>query len=118
VVQNICLNDLIDHHLSNLDELIQIKKITVRKLYNEVLSTKMNPFLADMLLENLIVNAIRHNCSPGYMSITIESSKLEITNTGNELWIETEKLFQRFTRGSQKSQSLGLGLPIVKAICD
>lgn len=118
VVRDICINKLIDNHLSHLDELIQIKEIKVRKSYQEILYTKMNPFLADMLLENLIVNAIKHNHNLGFISITIGQTRLIISNSGNEPMKNPEKLFQRFFKGNQKSQSLGLGLSIAKAICD
>lgn len=118
VVQNLCINTLIDNHIANLGELIQIKEIKVRKLYQETLYAKMNPFLADILFENLIVNAIKHNHNQGFISITLGQHLLIISNSGNKPLNGTEKLFQRFVKGNQKSQSLGLGLPIVKAICD
>ncbi|MEK6783075.1 MAG: HAMP domain-containing sensor histidine kinase [Bacteroidota bacterium] len=117
-VGNICVNELIDNHLSNLDELIKIKEIKVRKSYQEIIYTKMNPFLAEILFENLIVNAIKHNNSLGFISITLGPKLLIISNSGNNPTNNTDKIFQRFVKGNQKSQSLGLGLPIVKAICD
>jgi signal transduction histidine kinase len=118
VVENICVNDLVERHLANFEDLVNMKKISVRKLYHDILSIKMNPFLADILFENLIVNAIKHNCSPGFLGITIDLNKIQISNTGEDLMQEPEKLFNRFVKGNHKSHSLGLGLPIVKAICD
>jgi signal transduction histidine kinase len=117
-VENISVNDLMDRHLSSLDELIHMKKITVKRLYRDVLSIKMNPYLAEIFLENLIVNSIKHNCTPGFISISIDANMLSISNAGAEPMIEPDRLFQRFTRANHKSQSLGLGLSIVKAICD
>jgi signal transduction histidine kinase len=117
-VENICVNDLIEGQLASLGELIQIRKITVRRLYLDRLSIKMNRYLADILFENLITNSIKHNLSPGFMSITINSEKIQISNSGEMPRVSRDKLFDRFTKGNQKSKSLGLGLPIIKAICD
>lgn len=115
LVEKLALNHLIDRHLESLDELIQMKKITIRKEYDGSVYIKMNPFLADIMIENLIVNGLKHNFSPGLMSITIEREKLRISNTGRKSTLDPNRLFQRFA-GS--NGSLGLGLAIVKAICD
>jgi signal transduction histidine kinase len=117
-VDNICANDLVENQLGNLEELIKMKQISVRKFYHEKLPMKMNRHLADILFENLITNSIKHNFSPGFMSITIDSNKIQISNTGEEPRLQPDALFNRFTKGDHKSKSLGLGLPIIKAICD
>jgi hypothetical protein len=39
-------------------------------------------------------------------------------NTGQSSGENASRLFQRFIKSNPKSQSLGLGLSIVKAICD
>jgi signal transduction histidine kinase len=78
----------------------------------------MHPYLAEMLVENLIINAIKHNVSPGKILISIRNNELEVSNTGPSEVANTEKLFQRFTKANSKSSSLGLGLSIIKAICD
>jgi signal transduction histidine kinase len=117
-VADICVNDLVDSRLEGLEEVIEIKKITVQRNYVNRISTKMNQFLADILLENLIVNAIKHNHPGGHIRITTEDTHFSIVNTGEEPGNEPEKLFQRFVKANQKSHSLGLGLSIVKAICE
>ncbi|MBS1976399.1 MAG: HAMP domain-containing histidine kinase [Bacteroidetes bacterium] len=117
-VSDICVNDLIDHRLNGLEELIQMKNLTVEKQYDYRLRTKMNPYLADILFENLIVNAIKHNQPDGRIRIHITEGKISIANSGEPPRVAPDKLFGRFVKDNQKSSSLGLGLPIVKAICD
>jgi len=118
VVESFCVNDLIEGRLSSLSELIQIRKIAISRIYYAKLVTKMNPYLAEILFENLITNCIGHNLSPGFISITIDSNKVQFTNPGEDPKLEPGKLFGRFAKGNQKSKSPGLGLPIVKAICE
>lgn len=117
-VENIKIDELIDESLSHFDELIRIKSIAVEKLCSDTVSVKMHPYLAEMLVENLIINAIKHNVSPGKIIISIKKNLLEIANTGPSEVANTEKLFQRFVKTNSNSSSLGLGLSIVKAICD
>jgi signal transduction histidine kinase len=117
-VKNVRIDELVQASLFHFDELIRIKSITVEKLYRETTSVTMHPYLAEMLVENLIINAIKHNVSPGKIIISIGKDTLAIANTGTVSAIDTEKLFQRFVKTNSSSSSLGLGLSIVKAICD
>ena len=117
-VVDICVNDMIDYRLESLEELIQMKNITVRKNYFTRRWMKMNVYLADILFENLIVNSIKHNHQSGAIVITINPGYFLIANSGEVPPVETEKLFSRFSKSNKKSLSLGLGLSIAKAICD
>ncbi|HWB25658.1 MAG TPA: HAMP domain-containing sensor histidine kinase [Chitinophagaceae bacterium] len=73
--------------------------------------------LMEILLGNLISNAIRHNVQQGYIIITIKDNRLVIQNSGKQSSLDTQKLFQRFHKESDNANSIGLGLEIVKKIC-
>lgn len=117
-VLDISVNDIINGILSSFEELIKIKSISIERDYHQLLQIKMHPYLAEMLFENLIVNSIKHNTSPGTISISTYNDRIEITNTGQSSGENASRFFQRFIKSNPKSQSLGLGLSIVKAICD
>lgn len=117
-VEKVCINDLIDHRLADLSDLILIKSISLQRNYRQVLNVAMHPYLAEMLLENLVVNSIKHNTSPGTIQIATDHHRLEMSNTGSQMQANAEKFFRRFVKGNPNSQSLGLGLSIVKAICE
>jgi len=116
--EEININTALDRHLENLEELIQINNISITKEYLDKIRVTMNPFLADILLENLITNAIRHNVTGGSIIIRTEMEGLTISNTGAEPSGDPGTLFQRFVKVNKKSNSLGLGLSIVKGISD
>ena len=118
VVEDINLNEITDRQLNDLEDLIKIKGIEVKREYHNHIVFKMNPFLADILFENLIVNAIKHNKAEGIISVTIRDRQLIISNTGEAPRRDPSQLFQRFVKSNSKSHSLGLGLSIVKAILD
>jgi signal transduction histidine kinase len=109
---------LIENQLESLEDLIESKGIKVIKYFDENLILQMNPYLAEIMLANLIKNAIRHNLNDGYLIIKIEKDFICISNSGNELKISKELLFERFHKQSSAPESLGLGLAIVQKICE
>lgn len=78
----------------------------------------MHPVLADMLWSNLFQNAVLHNTKNGKIRVRLTESKLMISNTGPGLDINPDELFKRFRKADQNSQSIGLGLSIIKRIAD
>jgi signal transduction histidine kinase len=116
--QPIDFTALIHEKILSLEELIKIKSILLECDLNEKIQINLNPDLADILLNNLLSNAIRHNFENGKIYISLTSSKFIIKNTGNPPEIPTVQLFERFKKGIQSSDSIGLGLAIIKQICD
>ena len=77
----------------------------------------MNAYLTDILLNNLLGNAIRHNYERGTLNIVLRQEFLQISNTGAPLSFDPSTIFDRFTKGGH-SEGTGLGLAIAKQICD
>jgi hypothetical protein len=78
----------------------------------------MDPILADVFVVNLIKNAITHNIENGVITIEINGNELKISNTGEKLDLSDKNIFDRYTAFSKKSGSLGLGLSLIKKICE
>jgi signal transduction histidine kinase len=93
------------------------KNINITYATSEPVFIEVNPILFDVLITNLISNAFRH--ADEFSTIAIEWSKNHITisNAGNPLE-NPEKIFQRFHRESRTTMGHGLGLSIVKKVCD
>jgi signal transduction histidine kinase len=108
---------MIDFQLESLEDLIISKKISVIKRLENDGTIHMNPYLAEILLVNLIKNAVRHNISSGELIIELTKDKLTIANSGAPLQMDPELLFKRFHKASSSPESLGLGLAIVQKIC-
>ncbi|MGH2645222.1 MAG: sensor histidine kinase, partial [Chitinophagaceae bacterium] len=79
-----------------------------------------NPVLADILISNLVNNAILHTPTDGEIRIICGNEKVEISNSGQPLPFQAEDIFHRFQKGNhpKASEGNGLGLAIVKQICD
>ena len=108
----------INFHLDNFEEIIQSKNISVHKNYKNPLAVWADSNLISIMLLNLLKNSIFHNLPSGTIEVMTESKSLTIKNSGKKLDINQEDLFKRFTKSSNRPDSLGLGLAIVKKICD
>lgn len=98
---------------------IEIKNITIEKEIVENAVINFNPLLAEILINNLLQNAIRHNVDDGgIIRIKAENNSVSISNTSNEYVLATDTLYKKFTKSAKSKNSIGLGLNIVKAICD
>lgn len=115
--EEIHLASFIRNKLNMLDEIIQQKKISVTVQADDNVHLKMNTSLADLLFDNLIGNALKHNIENGFIKISIQRNQFSISNSGEPIQIPSEKLFDRFVKNDLSSDSLGLGLAMVKQIC-
>ncbi|KAA0989876.1 sensor histidine kinase [Dyadobacter aurulentus] len=112
------LTVLVQDKLKDYEDILNHKRITVHIKEEGSFHWVMSPTLADIFLSNLLSNAIRHNYIGGTLNIESGPDLLSISNTGANLNIDPERLFERFKKESGSPESLGLGLAIVKEICD
>jgi len=99
-------------------ELAELKEIHVATEIETEVLINMDSVLAEILFSNLLQNAVKHNVTKGSIRIELNQKNFSITNTGIEPEESPEKYFFRFKKNNQSSDSLGLGLSIVKKICD
>tara|TARA_R110002073_G_scaffold57778_4_gene146655 strand:- start:59753 stop:61033 length:1281 start_codon:yes stop_codon:yes gene_type:complete len=116
--ENVNLSELLTHKLETYNDFILQKKLNVEKEIERAVVLNTNATMVDMLITNLISNSIRHNIEKGFITIKLTKKHLHISNTGNELSISPETLFNRFKKASSSADSSGLGLAIVKKICE
>lgn len=116
--EEVSLLDIIREQLELLYPLIEDKNLVINIESKESPSLKMNRSLAHTLIQNLLKNAIRHNIHNGYINISYSNHQLEIHNSGKALDVHPDELFHRFRKNSSHPQSLGIGLSVVKRICD
>jgi signal transduction histidine kinase len=112
----VALAPLIGEKLLQLEDLVGSRQLEIHTSLDRT-SARMNAYLADILLNNLLTNAIRHNLDGGRIDIRLEENELSVVNTGPALGFDPATIFDRFTRGSH-SGGTGLGLAIVRQICD
>jgi len=93
------------------------KDIRIERSIGSELILEANKTLIEIMLTNLILNAVRHNISGGELSISLLGFLLAISNPGEHA-LDADKVFQRFSSASVETPGSGLGLAIVSQICN
>ena len=112
-------NAKIRHQMEMLTEVYESKGINVHLYEKGQWTLRANDELIASLVSNLLRNAYLHNEPQGTIDIYIKEGALSVANTGGDEPLDASRLFDRFYRGQHgKQHSNGLGLSIVKAICE
>ncbi|MEO7444866.1 MAG: HAMP domain-containing sensor histidine kinase, partial [Ferruginibacter sp.] len=115
--ENIPLTTIVTHLLQQYKNAIAEKglKIHAEEMGDALLIA--NPVMIEMLISNLLVNAIRHNIKNGLIKISFVNNLFTISNSGKPGALDKSKLFQRFQKQAAMGESLGLGLALAHQIC-
>jgi signal transduction histidine kinase len=116
--KKVSLKQITVNGLDNYKEIMQLKKIKVEMDASDEALVEMNDMLAEVLISNLLSNAVRFNINGGFIKCHIDIMFLIITNSGLAMITNPEDLFKRFHKNSDNPQSVGLGLSIVKEIAE
>ncbi len=117
-VSSVRVNDIIKEVIPYFTEQAESKKLTIEMDFKNIISLNANKVLAEIMINNLLLNAIRHNIENGEIIIKLEANSLSIANTGAEKALDGHTVFERFRKNSTDARSSGLGLAIAKEICD
>lgn len=110
------LDQLVNQSIEILQEHFQQKNILLDYHIVENVRANGNIALTEILINNLLINAIRHTAKDGFINIKLTSRYLEVRNSGNNK-LDSGLLFKRFSRSSANNNGSGLGLAIIKEIC-
>ena len=115
--RNINMNAQISQFLEMYNELLMERSIKVESSDKGTFMIEMHPILAEQLVNNILINAVKYNHDNGKIEICTTKSEIKVKNTfeGN---IPDGNLFEKYRHSSFTNDSSGLGLAIVKNICD
>jgi signal transduction histidine kinase len=116
-LEEIPLKERIEDKLQQFRELWQTSGITVSSRLSPAI-IRASPELIDILLNNLFSNASNHNTPHGDIDIELHPRQLTISNSGLPLALDPRRVFSRFYKGEQHTGHNGLGLSIIKQICE
>ncbi|HVX49112.1 MAG TPA: HAMP domain-containing sensor histidine kinase [Chitinophagaceae bacterium] len=112
VDMNLLLHKIIENYMLQYQEHFPQIDITATSV-----TIQANASLMEMLAGNLIKNSIVHNIAGGWVKINLSQHCLAISNSGPNISVNPELLFNRFSKGNDAARSTGLGLALVKQIC-
>ncbi len=115
--ENVDIVQLVRQHQAVYEEIFEGKGIECNMNLYGTCIVSMNTSLADVLVTNLLRNAYIHSHSGSHIEVELCDSLLSVSNSG-DYPLDSNKIFERFYQGVKKEGSTGLGLSIVKAICN
>jgi|GEM_PF-4901394 len=114
----VCLNEIIEKNSDFFNEQAKAKNLTIKKKIYEKVLVKLNPDLAEILINNLFLNTFIPNMNNGIIVITHTNQSLTFSNCRRIVPLHPGK-FKRFSKmgSSGEAQRLGLaiGMRIVKS---
>lgn len=114
--ETILFDQMLTQSIDMLEEHFEQKNISVEKNILSDIKVNGNSSLTEIMINNLIINAIRHTSPGGSISIQLSDTVFEVANSGTQQLDET-LLFKRFSKLSADSNGSGLGLSIIQEIC-
>ncbi|MFW1678385.1 sensor histidine kinase, partial [Pontibacter sp. JAM-7] len=124
MLQTLQLKTQVAEVLQELQGEIDDKRLQVAVQLNDTLQAETNRDVLQILLRNLLGNAVRYTPEGGTICIdalpAMEGTGLVISDSGPGLNAEQKQLvFDRFYRASgQNTDGCGIGLSIVREICE
>lgn len=116
--QLVSIGELLQRNRDFFTEQANARNISVRIELAVPLHISANPALVEILLNNLFLNAIRHNVKDGEIRIATGTNSIAFSNTGSGRALNAHKLYNRFSQLGSSGQGNGLGLAIIKKIAE
>ncbi len=115
-VEEVVVADCVYKNFEFFSEQAASKNIKIVVDIAQTARVKTNRVLFDVLLNNLFLNAIRHNKENGIIQITVRNDSLSFANSGSVAALDGDKMFLRFAKINPSGKGNGLGLAIVSKI--
>jgi signal transduction histidine kinase len=116
--EEIDLDKIVQQKTEELAELMTSLQINLQ-LHLTPVRISCNHHLAEVIVNNLLNNALRYNKEGGSIIIELTPQHITVSNTSLLPALEKDKISRRFYRHPEtKAEGNGLGLSIVKQVCN
>ena len=116
--ENVQLKQVVEKLVEQYSSLAASKGIVIQNIYTLDIAVTANSTLIEIMIGNLLSNAIRHNMFHGSVVIAGNHKEIIFQNTGVPGSLDAGKLFKRFQKISSDNSSVGLGLEIARQIAE
>ena len=120
-ITKIELMRFLSSRVSFFDEMANVKNIDISLDIHKEFDILIDSYELERIVDNTISNAIKYAFEDSFIDISLKENnniyKLEIKNEGIQI-VDTNSIFNAYYQQKDKNIGLGLGLSIVKEICD
>ena len=118
IAEPVDLKEILENSVEYYRQLAEIKRITF-DVQLEGIIFAIPKAQATLLFGNLIGNAIKYSSPKSTITISLKDKILSIKDEGIGIEeVKQNEIFKKFKRGTEYSGGFGVGLSIVKSICD
>ncbi len=117
--QAIDLKSIVEQRVEYFTILSNMKKLKVQQKLDSDVIIEIDNIKITKLIDNILSNAIKYNKINGSITIELDKNRLTIKDTGKGIAQKhIDAMFDRYARFDTTVGGFGIGLNIVKMICD
>ena len=118
VFEEFNLKNLVAESVEFFNDISITKNIVINSNLDDCF-IKMDRTKTQKLINNLISNAIKYSYKDSLIEVNLEKNILRVKDFGIGISLEEQKeIFKRYKRGNNIEGGFGIGLDIVKRICE
>ena len=118
VFEEFNLKDLVSESTEYFNDISITKNIVIKSILVDCY-IKMDRTKTQKLVNNLISNAIKYSNKDSLVEVNLNNNILSVKDFGIGISLEEQKeIFKRYKRGNNNEGGFGIGLDIVKGICE
>ena len=118
VFEKFNLKDLISESVEFFNDISITKNIVINSELEDCF-IKMDRTKTQKIVNNLLSNAIKYSKKDSTIEVVLKENILKVTDFGIGISIDEQKeIFKRYKRGNNIEGGFGIGLDIVKRVCD
>jgi two-component system OmpR family sensor kinase len=118
VFEEFNLKDLVSESAEYFNDISITKNIVIKSILDDCF-IKMDKTKTQKLVNNLISNAIKYSYKDSVVEVILNNNILSVKDFGIGISAEEQKeIFKRYKRGNNNEGGFGIGLDIVKRICE
>ena len=119
VFEEFNLKDLVSESAEYFNDISITKNIVIKSILDDCF-IKMDKTKTQKLVNNLISNAIKYSYKDSVVEVILNNNNiLSVKDFGIGISLEDQKeIFKRYKRGNNNEGGFGIGLDIVKGICE
>lgn len=118
VFEEFNLKELVSESVDFFNDISITKNITINSKFEDCF-IKMDKTKTQKIVNNLLSNAIKYSKKDSVIEVFLEKNILKVRDFGIGISQEEQKeIFKRYKRGNNIEGGFGIGLDIVKRVCD
>lgn len=117
IVENLSLKDILENRVTYFKVIADTQNRNFDLQISNDIFIELSQIELNRLIDNNLSNAIKYSNIGSFIKVILKNNTLEFHSIGNQI-IDTNNIFKKYSRENESVGGHGLGLSIVKDICE